>query len=64
MKNMFNKIVFGSSLFLSVLAFAETEEKEVVEPVAVVCTGENCPTESIPQEEAPVEIEEQTAENN
>ena len=62
---MFNKIVFGSSLFLSVFAFAETKENEVVEPVAVVCTGENCPTEPVPQEEAPIEvIEEQTAENN
>ena len=63
MKNMFNKIVFGSSLFLSALAFAETEENKDTEPVTVVCTGENCPAESNTQE-APVEvIEEQASEN-
>jgi len=61
---MFNKIVFGSSLFLSALALAETEENKDTKPVTVVCTGENCPTEPVPQEEAPVEvIEEQSAEN-
>ncbi len=63
MKNILNKIVFGSSLFLSVLAFAETEENKDVEPVSVVCTGESCPTEPVPQEETPVEVEEQPAEN-
>lgn len=64
MKNVLNKIAFGSSLFLSVLAFAETEENKDTKPVAVVCTGENCPVEPVSQEETPVEvIEEQVAEN-
>lgn len=60
MKNILNKIVFGSSLFLSVLAFAETEEKKDVEAVPVVCTGDNCPTDV---QEIPVIVEEQTVEN-
>ena len=33
MKNILNKIVFGSSLFLSVLAFAETEEQKDPVPI-------------------------------
>lgn len=57
---MFSKIIFGSSLFLSGLAFAETEENKDAEPIAVVCTGENCPTDT---EEASVDVEEQPAEN-
>lgn len=57
---MFNKIVFGSSLFLSALAFAETEEKKDAEPVSVVCVGENCPADT---QEAPVDVKGQPAEN-
>ena len=58
---MFNKIVFGSSLFLSSLVFAETEENKEVEPVSVVCAGENCSADA---QETPVEvIEEQPVEN-
>ena len=60
---MLNKIVFGSSLFLSFLAFAESEDNKDVKPAPVVCTGENCPTEPVAQEETPVEGEEQPAEN-
>ena len=60
MKNILNKIVFGSSLFLSVLAFAETEEQKDVEAVSVVCTGDNCPTDT---QETPGVVEEQTVEN-
>jgi len=60
---MFNKIIFGSSLFLSALAFAETEENKDTEPVAVVCAGENCSAESNTQATSVEVIEEQPAEN-
>ncbi len=55
---MLNKIVFGSSLFLSALAFAETEENKDTKSVPVVCTGENCSEALTSQEEVPVEVEE------
>lgn len=57
---MFGKIVFGTSLFFSVLAFADTVENKDAEAVSVVCTGENCP-EDVAQA-APVDVVEQPAE--
>lgn len=51
---MFGKIVFGASLFFSVLAFADTVENKDAKAVSVVCTGENCP-EDVAQA-APVDV--------
>ena len=44
MKSIFNKIVFGSSLFLSFLAFAESEE---IDQYTIVCTKEEEEQEEI-----------------
>ena len=63
MKTILNKILFGSSLFVSVLAFAETADNKDVEAVPVVCTGEDCPTETVDTQKAPVEVLETTVEN-
>ncbi len=59
---MINKIIFGSSLFFSILAFAGTVENvgdNDVEPVPV-CTGGDCPEGT---NDVPVKNLEQVSEN-